>query len=977
MLLTYENGLTCRVVCVVVVDSKKLLRLQRFAVNGDHRQPTSSLLHQAGSFAIISLSPEGQRCWYEREGRQGCAASPRAIEWHQGEASTRLEHELSSWVIQSGESSSSDSEDGLQHHHPQNRHNDTPTKSVANGKASPRLQPQDGSTNSSRSSSPNFPSPSLPGMRRSRSPIVKALSGYPPSSTRRTFSPSGTQRNKTHAHPLSSRYLLPATFCVSLPLPWGRKTRKVSGDLRKAGENIVLLASLLFGIEKLWDNTDDSDNWIAFELGGIIFLSILYLIWTHLSYFSLPKAIFAKRSSSQTRHRYRSSSPQVNKRSTTLFNAFPVQKDDFGYVWMTVPKNYRDSTDDGVLTALLLCPLISTACLYASIRSSTMSPSDNALSSSWLIEAPIILPRPNAWSALQSLNRSRHALVQLSSLTSSLLLVHLFMSRIYEGYHRARKAVPESERASVPRREWLRSRLYILYTFSVALAALFAKFVFVISEVGIWRDLSYIDVFAVASFYQLTLYTSIRLAHHSFTLGELGILAFGASIMFMETLHVTIARIWPITTLYIKTFRLPTPLLIFQLALISGSILVGTLLAPLLYLSRHIAQRPLRKLRFPEEKQRHRRLLALAFYLGAALIIGGLIGTWTRWCLNGRDPWLWTIFWILEGKEKWTRPLLLVYWVALACLSVAGWGRQLSRSRKYRQKASFPPVTGLAAETSLPSLQTATGPSSPAFISNYTPSHMDPSSTIAHNSQVSSSTQNALGIQLSLPTLPNGANVSVSTVANDLLDAADKRLPTLSLNARRKFFHALAVVMFVPGIAVDPAFTHLSFSVAFAAFTFAEYLRYFALYPFGAALHVFLTEFIDDKDGGTAILSHFYLLTGCASSIWLEGPSKLLGFTGVLALGIGDAMASIVGRRVGRTRWSASSFKTIEGSIAFTVSIVACAWLLRLCGLVEPFDTIRYTTAISIAAVLEALSVQNDNLTLPWYMWSMQVFMGI
>lgn len=35
------------------------------------------------------------------------------------------------------------------------------------------------------------------------------------------------------------------------------------------------------------------------------------------------------------------------------------------------------------------------------------------------------------------------------------------------------------------------------------------------------------------------------------------------------------------------------------------------------------------------------------------------------------------------------------------------------------------------------------------------------------------------------------------------MDAADQRMPTLSVNARRKFFHALAVVMFVPGIAVD------------------------------------------------------------------------------------------------------------------------------------------------------------------------------
>jgi len=40
-------------------------------------------------------------------------------------------------------------------------------------------------------------------------------------------------------------------------------------------------------------------------------------------------------------------------------------------------------------------------------------------------------------------------------------------------------------------------------------------------------------------------------------------------------------------------------------------------------------------------------------------------------------------------------------------------------------------------------------------------------------------------------------------VATQMMDAADSRMPTLSVNARRKFFHALAVVMFVPGIAVD------------------------------------------------------------------------------------------------------------------------------------------------------------------------------
>lgn len=185
---------------------------------------------------------------------------------------------------------------------------------------------------------------------------------------------------------------------------------------------------------------------------------------------------------------------------------------------------------------------------------------------------------------------------------------------------------------------------------------------------------------------------------------------------------------------------------------------------------------------------------------------------WTRWCLKGRDPWVWTILWILEGRKKWTRPLLLVYWALLASISVAAWGRQLSRSRRYRQKASLHHVTGLGTEMTLNSLQSISAPPSPVPVP--TPvqanSQADNSTVVSGDqSVVSNSAQNALGLQLSLPNLPtlqDVPNVSVSAVATDLLDAADKRLPTLGLNARRKFFHALAVVMFVPGIAFDVSF---------------------------------------------------------------------------------------------------------------------------------------------------------------------------
>jgi dolichol kinase len=71
-------------------------------------------------------------------------------------------------------------------------------------------------------------------------------------------------------------------------------------------------------------------------------------------------------------------------------------------------------------------------------------------------------------------------------------------------------------------------------------------------------------------------------------------------------------------------------------------------------------------------------------------------------------------------------------------------------------------------------------------------------------------TPSTAGLGLTFANLPNLPNLPNGTqVATDLLDAADKHVPTLSVNARRKFFHGLAVVMFLPGVAVDVSRAYL------------------------------------------------------------------------------------------------------------------------------------------------------------------------
>ena len=55
--------------------------------------------------------------------------------------------------------------------------------------------------------------------------------------------------------------------------------------------------------------------------------------------------------------------------------------------------------------------------------------------------------------------------------------------------------------------------------------------------------MSYFEVVASAMFFQFSLYISVRLAHRGFTFGELGLVAFGATVLFMELVNLTIAKV--------------------------------------------------------------------------------------------------------------------------------------------------------------------------------------------------------------------------------------------------------------------------------------------------------------------------------------------------------------------------------------------------------------------------------------------------
>lgn len=122
------------------------------------------------------------------------------------------------------------------------------------------MQPQRRRDSDASSGSGSRPPPPIQ-ISRSRSPVVKSLEpGLATFSSRRPASPNVPIR-RIHIQPTNYRYLLPSTFAITLP--GTRHVRKITGDFRKAGENIILLVSLLLGMHQIWKDSEMENGWIV------------------------------------------------------------------------------------------------------------------------------------------------------------------------------------------------------------------------------------------------------------------------------------------------------------------------------------------------------------------------------------------------------------------------------------------------------------------------------------------------------------------------------------------------------------------------------------------------------------------------------------------------------------------------------------------------------------------------------------------
>lgn len=220
----------------------------------------------------------------------------------------------------------------------------------------------------------------------------------------------------------------------------------------------------------------------------------------------------------------------------------------------------------------------------------------------------------------------------------------------------------------------------------------------------------------------------------------------------------------------------------------------------------------------------------------------------------------------------------------------------------------------------------------------------------------------------------------------------------VEVDTRRKVFHGIMVAMLLPTISVDPCFIALALILILAIFLLLDLFRASQLPPISKPLMNFLVPYVDGRDHrGPVIVSPMFLLIGCAIPLWLSlagtghtGEDPWAGWdvatrdlsmvSGVVCVGMGDAAASLVGRRYGRTKWYWGGGKSLEGSIAFaaavTVGLLCSYTWLRIGGWAvwDGKDMIvvlmKIVFAASGASLLETtLTAANDNVVVPIGLW--------
>lgn len=215
---------------------------------------------------------------------------------------------------------------------------------------------------------------------------------------------------------------------------------------------------------------------------------------------------------------------------------------------------------------------------------------------------------------------------------------------------------------------------------------------------------------------------------------------------------------------------------------------------------------------------------------------------------------------------------------------------------------------------------------------------------------------------------------------------------------QRKFFHLMALLVFVPPIVVDSEFLKLCICGSIFVFLVIESLRIVRFPVIAKVVENYVSGFIDERDSNELILTHLFLLLGLGLPVLLTPINFWSNLTsnpylchfcdskenswicyslelsiyvcGISVLAVGDAAASVFGVYYGKHKWPGSkkSFEGTAGAFVGTWITMSVILLIVVRG-GSAFKMILTLVVPSlIGAFDEAFTSQIDNLTLPFVM---------
>lgn len=187
----------------------------------------------------------------------------------------------------------------------------------------------------------------------------------------------------------------------------------------------------------------------------------------------------------------------------------------------------------------------------------------------------------------------------------------------------------------------------------------------------------------------------------------------------------------------------------------------------------------------------------------------------------------------------------------------------------------------------------------------------------------------------------------------------------------RKIFHLAICCVFITGYSQDIVFTRFAAGGVVVILFLLEVVRAWRLEPVGNRLEDVCKSLRGKWDNKYVTVSHIYLLVGTFLPLWLipsstSSVNKLSLSAGLIAVGVGDTAAAIVGSFLGSTKMNAKSDKTVEGLLgnAAAMLIFKQIWI----GYSDFIGEFSFLLAVAFTALIESLITTCDNLILPLVM---------